>query len=944
MLQQRAEEASQGQPRVVLVEGEAGFGKSALLCRFLSGLDRACVLRASGEESEAALAYGVIGQLLTSAAQAGAAQAGAAPAGAAPARGALAAVGAGLVPPQADPLTAGADLAGLLGQVQGGGRLAVVAVDDLHWADGRSAAALLFALRHMQADRVLGVVTARPGEIARLGEAWSRFLSGDYRASRIRLAGLGVSEIVALGRTLATAEISYRAAARVHEHTGGSPLYCRALLEETDPHRWGEWEQGLDGLPTPPALAGMLLARLRGLSGPAQAMAGAAAVLGRSASLCLAASLGGLSDPVPALDEAVRIGLVRQEQHLEGTRVVFSHPLIRRAVYDSLGPAERRRLHQQAAGLVAAEDALGHRFAAAAGHEAGLAADLAAAGHAAAGSGRLARAAVWLAQAAAVSPDVAHRETLLLDALEAAVRCGDAGAAEALAPRVTQLRPGARRSMLLGHLDLLAGRVESAVARLTQAWQGHDPTAEPLVGARAALQLAFCSVLSGGLAEAARWGERAVAAAAGDETLRRHALGALAVVTASAHGGTRALATLDFLAAAPADVPLALTDVLADRGAVRAMTEDLTGAAADLSAAAARLRSGTPLRDPGQCLGYLAETEFQLGDWNDAALHGELAVSLCRDCGRRQDLVFAHAFAALVPAARGDADVAAAHVAKAGAAARVSGAAMAVSAWATARAAAAAARSDHDEVLRAAADVRAAGRDQFLGGLSRHGWRPLEVGALISTGDLGRAAKSLARLRASLGGAGPPSLQLAADRLRGSLAAERGDAGEAELAFASAWRRARGLTLPFHLGLLETADGRRLRQAGRRPEAIARLRSARARLSALGARPYVAGCDAELLSCGIQVRGEGVPETLGLTPGELAVARLVATGRSNREVAAELYVSVKAIEFHLGNVFTKLGIHSRRALAARLGGPPPEWPAGQDGGVMRTAGAPNARQ
>jgi DNA-binding NarL/FixJ family response regulator len=67
------------------------------------------------------------------------------------------------------------------------------------------------------------------------------------------------------------------------------------------------------------------------------------------------------------------------------------------------------------------------------------------------------------------------------------------------------------------------------------------------------------------------------------------------------------------------------------------------------------------------------------------------------------------------------------------------------------------------------------------------------------------------------------------------------------------------------------------------------------------------------------VRADTVPEALGLTPTELAVARLVARGRSNREAAAELYVSVKAIEFHLGNIFAKLGIHSRRGLAERLG-------------------------
>ena len=57
------------------------------------------------------------------------------------------------------------------------------------------------------------------------------------------------------------------------------------------------------------------------------------------------------------------------------------------------------------------------------------------------------------------------------------------------------------------------------------------------------------------------------------------------------------------------------------------------------------------------------------------------------------------------------------------------------------------------------------------------------------------------------------------------------------------------------------------------------------------------------------------------------MARLVATGRTNRQTAAELYVSVKTIEFHLGHIFAKLGIRSRRDLITRIGAPQP--PPGQ---------------
>ena len=71
------------------------------------------------------------------------------------------------------------------------------------------------------------------------------------------------------------------------------------------------------------------------------------------------------------------------------------------------------------------------------------------------------------------------------------------------------------------------------------------------------------------------------------------------------------------------------------------------------------------------------------------------------------------------------------------------------------------------------------------------------------------------------------------------------------------------------------------------------------------------------------LRTQAMPALPGLTPAEQTVARLVAAGRSNRQTASELYVSVKTVEFHLGHIFDKLGIRSRKDLTARLGAPPP---------------------
>jgi DNA-binding CsgD family transcriptional regulator len=184
------------------------------------------------------------------------------------------------------------------------------------------------------------------------------------------------------------------------------------------------------------------------------------------------------------------------------------------------------------------------------------------------------------------------------------------------------------------------------------------------------------------------------------------------------------------------------------------------------------------------------------------------------------------------------------------------------------------------------------------------------------------AAAALEELDAAIPACGLASASMTAARLRGDLAVLRGDLAGAGESFAAAWQLAQGLSLPFQLALLERDDGRRLRRAGDRQGAVGRLRQARDHLVALGAQPHVTACERELARCGAEIKPERRP-AWNLTASELAVARLVCTGRSNREVAAELYVSVKAVEYHLGHVYDKIGIRSRKDLAARLAAPGP---------------------
>jgi len=889
-----------GQPKVVLVEGEAGVGKSSLLTRFAAGLAGATVLRASGDEAELLLPYGLVGQLVVSARGAGG-----------PAGLLAAGLGGGV-----DPLAVGAELVGWLGQVCRGEQMVLAVIDDLQWADGPSARALLFAVRRLQAEQVLVLLSARAGELSRLGEGWQRFLAGDHRAGRVRLGGLGPGEVVALGRALGVGELSRRTVGRLLEETSGNPLYCRAMLEELG-------NEGLDrpggALGVPRSLAGVVLLRVDGLSPAARQLVTAAAVLGNHCGLTATAALAGLDDPLPALGEAVAAGILIDQPGGPAAGIGFTHLLVQQAVYGDLCPARRRRLHERAAGLVDRQRALGHRVAAAAGPDDKLADELDAAGQQAHRLGRTAQAAAWLAQAAAASSDPETADRRLLDALEILVTYGEVAEAQILADRMGAGGPSPRRSWLLGTLDFLAGRAAVAEAPLLEAWQSHDRARDASVGAAAAFQLALLCLVAGRIPEAIGWGGRAAGVGAAPAAVRHQALGVLAIALFAVGRGPEGMARLGFLPAAPAEVPRENTDTLVARGMARVLAEDLAGAIADLSAAAARLRAGVPLRTASHCLRYLAGAEFRLGSWDDAVVHAELAVSLAQDADRVWEFGFVHSLAAVVPALRGDWEVADVHVRMATEASQASGDPTAITGAATARAFLAMARGDLEGVVAAATAVRATGKAEFVIIQGRYDWRSLEIDALNGLGRLRQAETALAEFEAALSPAGPPSALVTAARLRGDLATAAGHHAAAAAAFETAWRCAEGLQVPLALAQLEISDARRLRAVGQPDRGVARLRAARQRLLRLGARPLLEACDRELAAAGASPGPETAPALVGLTPAEQAVARLVATGHSNRQTAAELYVSVKTVEFHLGHIFDKLGIRSRKELVTRTG-------------------------
>ena len=902
-----------GRPRIAIVEGEAGLGKSSLIAEFLGRHLSLPMLTASGEASERGLPWGLVRQL---ARRAG----GDLPGCPLLERGPAA---------SADPLSVGEELLALFSARSAAGL--VVVVEDLQWADQPSARALLFACRRLACEKVLVIGSGRPQQLGRLGEGWPRFLAGDRRCGRLALPRLSVAELAELADALGRGRpggLSGRAIRRVADHSRGNPQFARAMLAELPDHVL----EGADsGLYLPGSLSAAIRHRLGALSVAARNLVVAAAVLGDQCALSDAVVLAGGPGSDHALDQAVAAGFLVEQPGQRGLR--FAHELIRRAVYAGIGTTRRRSLHRWAGAMTDGQDSLRHRAAAASETDLPLASELDEAAAAAAGRGDGAQAAAYLAQAAELGARGPDRAGRLLSAFEMLVAAGEAAAAESMRPLAENLPPGPRRDAALGQLAMLRARPAAAEELFLAAWNARqaDPagegtiaaagqTAEAGATAAAGLAVLYGNALSAD--ECRRWTRRSTRAASGEAGPQRSRPASLLAVQAMARAlagdAAGALGMFSSLPGPAALVPDAQADALTARGMLRLWTGDLAGADADLAAVVTRIAGGLRPGYPGQALGYLAETAFRLGRWDEARAHAELAISMAEDAGRLADLPFAHNLSAKVAAFRGQWDLASAHVRSAEQAARAAGTRAAAGFAAAARSALGLARDDPAEVLRAPVPATwAPGGDDPTGSLSR----PARVWALIRAGRLDEAAAALAAFEAGAVEAGDRQALVYGIRLRASLALACGEPERAEAILEAGRAVADGLPDPIARALFDVEYGRCLARAHRRPAALARLRSAHEELAGLGARPFADAVAAELAALGLR----GGPDTdqglAGLTGQERQVARLVAGGMSNREVAAELYLSPKTIEYHLAHIFAKLGIKTRYQLATRIGSP-----------------------
>jgi DNA-binding CsgD family transcriptional regulator len=791
----------------------------------------------------------------------------------------------------------------------------VIAVDDVGWIDRSSERVLRYVVRRLTTEPV-GVLVARrtgtdaPAPIdvrAPLGMDGPPI--GD-RLQRAELGPLDVDQMYVLLTERAGLELPRRVCRAIHRAAGGNPFYSLEIgrAVRSAPHRTLSQE----ALPLPGELQRVTADRLRAMSPHARRALAVVATSTSPTAALVSEIVGALA--VEGLEEAAEEGLLE----ITDSGIAFTHPLLRAAVAAALTVRERRELHGQLAVVVPdADERVLHMAAATAEPDEAVARAVDDAAGRAFGRGAPDVAAALEARAVALTPpDSATLAGRRIRTAEYRYRAEDTDAAVGLTEVIAQLPPGELRAearLWLGGLQQAENHITEAVEHVRAAV---EEARTDRLRAAAQRNLAFALVINGDPAEGDRQALAAVrtAEAAGDATSIDESRIALAWTQFWTGNGlrtdllhaTRTRTTWTRFAPQGAS-PNAFA------GLMLSWADHIDDARARLRAEVDRLAELGHDRPRALVLFTLAELECRAGN-------ADLALRHVEDGYRTAVLIGAEFYRSLLLYARGLVE---AHCGRLDAARADAEEAIAVG---TAGGAAVAVRfavellgfvelslGDHAAVHRRLGPLaaRVPSDGSFDPGLMR--FVPDEVEALVALGEHDAAVELLGPFEAQAAALDRPWAVGAAARCRALLLADAGDSGAALPVLDTALAAHDRIGMPFEQARTLLVAGAVRRRARRRQEARTALIGAHAVFTRLGAETWAARAQAELARTGTRTSSPSE-----LTEGERRIAELVAAGRTNREIAAALFLTVSTVEAALWKIYRKLDVRSRTELAARV--------------------------
>ncbi len=786
----------------------------------------------------------------------------------------------------------------------------VVALDDVQWLDASSAAVLQIALRRLRDERVGLLATLRKvPEIAAPLELERSF--SDEHLERLWLGPLSLGALHHLLRQRLGLELTRPELGRVLETSAGNPFFALELGRELQ--RANERPAAGRALRVPESLRELLGGRLGRLPAETMDILLYAAALARPTVDLVAAAHGDREQVADALAEAIREGVVE----LDDSRVRFANPLLASICYEQASLARRRAVHLELAGAVPdLEERARHLALAADGPDAAVASELDAASEHAATRGATAAAAALCELAAELTPaDPALARQRRLRATIFHRLAGDGERAAAmLGELLPDVPPGIERADVL--FELALNRTADPPT-MTQYCDGALAEAAD-DDARSARILAFRSVvrlldsdIPGALVDARAALERAESS--GDPALLVVALGQVGHAETWAAEMTPGLLergaeieerlglSLGYLESARVQ----LARLLMRRGEVerpRAILEELE------AMAAARGDEDTRVL----LLWGLSTLEWLAGRWQSALEHAAGAHEL----GEQTQIRYTRALVGRIKALI-EADLGLVEQSRASAEEGLSfSQALSSDSWTIFSLGALGRLELALGNLDAAADVLRELPGRLLAMGLNDPTNPVwadTIETLIALGELEQARAYLEPHELYARRLGSHWAVAGAARCRGLLAAAEGDLVGAMAAYVGALSELDKYEYPFERGRTLLCLGSASRQAKQKRAARETLEQALAIFEELGARLWADKARGELK----RISGRR-PTSDGLTETEERIAKLAADGRSNKEIAAELFMSVRTVEAHLTSVYRKLGVRSRGTLAYRL--------------------------